>query len=163
MKRIPLFAALLMLTTVSVAQTRDLSQSQANYAAYYSYYESGDLTIRVSTWGGVRFPGLYEIPRGTTLEELFSLSGGPQLGDRQRRSRREMTIELLRTTNGVREVLFSQTMEDDIAAIEQNPILQDGDVLTVQSVSRRTFSVRDIFPILSAALTTVILIDNLSN
>jgi hypothetical protein len=164
MKRI--FGLLILLTVLcqsSWAQSRDISQSQANYAAFYSYYEPGDLTIRVSAWGAVRFPGLYEIPRGTSLQSLFSLSGGPQFGERERRSKRNMTIELFRTVDGERQMIFRQEMENDITAIDSNPVLSDGDILSVQAVTRRTFSVRDIFPILSAALTTVILIDNLQN
>lgn len=156
---------LLSVTLVSIAagQGRDPSLSQANYAAFYSYSEPGDLTIRVSAWGAVRFPGLYEIPRGTDLQSLFSLSGGPQLGERERRSKRNMTIELFRDIDGQRQLIYRQQMENDITGMDSNPVLEDGDVLSVQSVTRRTFSVRDIFPILSAALTTVILIDNLQN
>lgn len=162
-KTIGFLLVLFLVVSSGWAQSRDTGQSAANYAAFYSYSEPGDLTIRVSAWGAVRFPGLYEIPRGTSLQSLFSLSGGPQLGVRERRSKRNMTIELFRNVEGERQLIFRQEMENDITGIESNPMLFDGDVLSVQSVTRRTFSVRDIFPILSAALTTVILIDNLQN
>ena len=147
----------------SYGQDPALDRYRASAAAYYNYSDPGDVTIRVHVWGAMRHTGLYNIPRETHLSELISLAGGPQLAERSRRSRRNVVIELHRLTPAGTDVVLTMAMENELVLLPSDPLLQHGDVLTVKAVTRRTFGVRDIFPIISAAATIALLVDRLSN
>lgn len=145
------------------AQFSDLERSRLNTAAYYNYTEQGDVTIKVHVWGAVRFPGLYEIPRNSSLSELISLSGGPQFTERQRRAARTVNLVLHRDQDGIREVVFNTTMENEIVVRNEDPVLADGDVLTMEAVVKQGFRWRDLFPIVSMVGTMVLIADRVGN
>lgn len=69
-------AMLAFAQSAAQAQINQRGRSRYRSAAYYSYAEPDEVTIEVPVWGSVRNPGLYEIPTGTRLSELFSLAGG---------------------------------------------------------------------------------------
>ncbi len=157
--------ALVALSAMSLAangQNTDLDRSRLNTAAYYNYSDAGDVTIQVHVWGAMRFPGLYEVPRETKLSELISLAGGPQVPERARRSVRRVQLQLHRLTDTSREVVMNLEMENQIVVSDADPVLQSGDVLSAESVVRQTFSVRDLFPIVSAAAALALLIERIS-
>lgn len=164
MKPFVVTVLLLAFTTIgALGQNTDLDRSRLNTAAYYNYSDPGDVTIQVHVWGAMRFPGLYEIPRDTRLSELVSLAGGPQLPERARRSRRNVHFQLHRLTEQTRSVVLDLHMENQVVVSELDPVLQSGDVLSVESVVRQTFSFRDLFPVISAAATLALLIDRISS
>ncbi len=171
--RLPLLGALLLaalLAAASVpeaarAQIDELDRSRYNRAAYYNYAEPADVTILVNAWGAVRYPGLYELPQGTSMSTLFSLAGGPATGAQERRERRTLTIRLARAQSGgaERAVIFEAEMEDAVYAFESDLTLQDGDVLTAEVYARPRFTWRDALPVVSAAASvasTVLIIQN---
>jgi hypothetical protein len=43
---------------------------------YYNYANPEKFNIEVIIWGGVKNPGIYLVPEGSTFIELMSLSGG---------------------------------------------------------------------------------------
>ncbi|MBN1632767.1 MAG: SLBB domain-containing protein [Ignavibacteria bacterium] len=45
-------------------------------ANYYNYSDKDKGAIEVIVWGGVKNPGMYLIPEGTSLMELISYTGG---------------------------------------------------------------------------------------
>ncbi len=137
------------------AQQIDYDRSRYNSAAYYKYQEAGDITILVNVWGSVQSPGLYEIPRGTQLNWLFSAAGGPTIGATSWGDDRELTVRLLRSVNGQNQVVFETVMNDEVFIPEQNPVLQDGDILVVEKYTRPIFTWRDVFPVVSATSTVI--------
>lgn len=161
-KALVVLAAFTSAPFLAKGQDTDLDRSRLNTAAYYNYSESGDVTIQVHVWGAMRFPGLYEVPRDTRLSELISLAGGPQVPERARRSIRNFQLQLYRLTESSREVVMDLEMENQIIVSSADPVLQAGDVLSAESVVRQTFSIRDLFPIISAAATLAILLDRVS-
>lgn len=140
----------------------ELERSRYSPAAYYHYAEPGDVTILVNVWGTVRNPGLYEVPRGTTLSTLFSVAGGPSVAQRTQRQTRTIEVRLVRNDGGVRRPVFESVMENDIAVASEDPVLQEGDVLTVETVLRQGFSWRDIFPVVGAAASMALIIERLT-
>lgn len=140
----------------------ELERSRLSPAAAYNFTEPGDLTVKVHAWGALRFPGLYEIARGTQLSELISLAGGPEFGVRTRRTKRRVDLKLVRLVNGERVTVWSDVMEDQIQVSEDDPILENGDIFMVEGVQRQQFSVRDMFPIIGAAASLTIVIDRLT-
>ena len=154
MRRLLLLCMLVGVTAhVASAQISELERSRYRQAAYYNYAEPGDLTVTVNVWGAVANPGLYEVPQDTRLSRLFSLAGGPSTGVQQRGSRRDLTVSLSREqpASGERELVFEQSMEDDIIVFEQDPLVQEGDVLTAETYTHDRFTWRDALPIVGAA------------
>jgi len=44
---------------------------------FYNYGDKDKVNIEVNVWGYVKFPGKYLIPKGSTIMDLISYSGGP--------------------------------------------------------------------------------------
>jgi hypothetical protein len=144
----------------SSAQVIDLERSRYSPAAYYNYGEPGDITVMASVWGTVRFPGLYEVTKGTTLGTLFSLAGGPQINARERTDDRNVSIRL---TRGVaQETVLEVQMENQVLSLKNDPVLETGDVLTVDTVERRGFSWRDVFPIVAAVASIALAVERVA-
>ena len=163
LKRVVLFLVLGMAwgagEPASLAQAQSFEEQQSRFgrAAVYRYAEEDDVTIRVSVWGVVRNPGIYEIPRDAHLNLLFSAAGGPSLQVRQQRDTQTLRIQLVRETeSGEREVVYRETMDGEIVVNDENPPLQEGDVLTVESFIERGVNWRDVLSI-GTSLTSLIL------
>ncbi len=154
---LPFFLSILLLAFAAFqparAQVDQLQRSRYGQAAYYNYSEEADVTILVSAWGAVQNPGLYEVPRGMRLSRLLSITGGPTIGTQRRGQEQRLTLALSRRMPGGdgRRIIFEATMEDDVFVFEDDPILQDGDVLTAERYVRDRFTWRDFIPIVGAA------------
>lgn len=159
---VPIILILLAVGNVN-AQVVDLDRSRLSQAAYYNYSEEGDITIKVHVWGAVRFAGLYEVPRATTLSELVSLSGGPQFGERNRRSTRLVELKLHRKDGKAKTIIYQTQMENRIVVEDEDPTLSDGDVLTFEATLRQGFQWRDLFPIVSMVGTIVLIFDRVNS
>ncbi len=159
-----LVLVVLLLVGASALQAQSLDSDlnrRAATSAYYSYSKPGDVTILVSVWGSVKFPGLYEVAQETKLSALFSLAGGPAIGQRDRREDRVIEVSLSRLQGGLREVVYTATMENEIFASAEDLSLQSGDVLLVDVTIRRRFTWRDVAPIFAAVGTIALAIDRL--
>jgi protein involved in polysaccharide export with SLBB domain len=53
----------------------DAANSQQG--GYYNYGDKDKVNIEVNIWGYVKYPGKYLIPKGSTIMDLISYSGGP--------------------------------------------------------------------------------------
>lgn len=143
--------------TSAQAQVDDLGRSRYNTAAFYDYSEPDDVTMQVRVWGAVRNPGIYRVARGTHLLDVFSAAGGPSVGTRQASDDLTIRVKLTRATEGgARQVVYQATMENEILVDDENPVMQDGDVLTVESFIERGFSVRDILGLGSSIASLVL-------
>ena len=158
---IPAFLALIWMgASAGYAQSFDeLEQSNYNRASVYSYAEPGDVTIQVNVWGAVSNPGRYIIPRGTEVGDLFTYAGGPSTGQQNWQQEQILTIRLSREKNDEHVVIFEARMEDEVFAFEENPVLQEGDVLMVERYVREKFTWRDAFTIASGLSTTILLVE----
>lgn len=143
------------------AQIDDITQAGSGQAAYYNYASPSDVTIIVNVWGQVQHPGVYEVPRDMSLSRLFSLAGGPNIGARSAGRDRTLTVRLSRQQGETaeREIIFDVTMEDEVFAFEEDPVLQDGDVLVAETYTRERFTWRDVLSVLSGVGTTLLLVE----
>lgn len=159
------FAILASPVLISQAQIVDLDRSRLSQAAYYNYSEPGDVTIKVHVWGAVRFPGLYEVPRGTVFSELLSLSGGPQFPERGRRATRVLGLQLdRRSTGGLdMETAYKTEMTNRVRMSNDDIPLMNGDILTLESTYSRGFQWRDLFPVISTVGTLILIIDGINS
>jgi hypothetical protein len=166
-----LFLGLGLLVHTASGQAFDLFQ-EATGGAYIRFAEPGDITIRVSVWGGVN-TGLYEVTQGMHLSTLLTIAGGPPIGEisgggfrgNQRFGYgefiREMTIKLMREENGRWTKVVETQMEGEANPLPEDPVLREGDLIIVETQSRRTFGWRDGLDILGSIGATVFLIDRL--
>lgn len=148
-----------LVSTVQAQVVTDFDRSRFSPGGYYNYTETGDLTVRVQAWGSVRYPGLHEVPRETRVSTLLSLAGGPVLAERRRQDERTIRVRFYRTeAGGQMNLVFDQQMTNDLSALEQDPLLQEGDVLVVDSVLKVGYTWRDYLPIASVVASVGVLI-----
>ena len=146
------------------AQSLTTSDFEArNAASFYRYADPADVTVLVHVWGTVRNPGLYEVPRDTPLSHLLSLSGGPIVAQRRTREDRTIYIRVFRQEDSRRSLILESEMENEVIAGEQDLILQDSDLVTIETVVQQRLSWRDIFPVVAAVGTIAIAIERLAS
>lgn len=150
------FLCLLPLAGSAHAQLIEgVDRSRFGAGGYYRYAEEGELTISVAAYGGVRYPGYYEVPIGTDANRLLALAGGPQLSlDRRRQDRRIMEVKIFRTDPNQRsELVYEVQMDNAITSVPESVILQDGYVLTVDTMVKQGFLWQDYIPLVSTAVS----------
>ena len=156
-----LLAVLLIVPATHAQGALDYERSRYNAASYYKYEEAGDVTVLVNVWGTVRNPGLYEVPRGTTMSALLSLAGGPTQRERRTREDRTVTIELLRGEGEDREMIFEAVMDEELFVPENDPIVESGDVLVVDTYLRERFTWRELATLVSTGVSVGILLERI--
>ncbi len=155
------FFALLALASVPAVSAQVFQYERSLYSSggYYKYTETGDLAVRAQAWGAVRYPGLHEMPQGTRLSTLLSLAGGPNLIERRRQDERTLVVRFYHTgAEGEMRLVFEQSMTNELSALQQDPVLQEGDVLVVDSVVRLGYTWRDYVPIASGLISAAVLV-----
>ncbi|GIV62070.1 MAG: hypothetical protein KatS3mg044_0936 [Rhodothermaceae bacterium] len=141
----------------------DYERSRYASAAYYRYYDGGDATILVNVWGSVRSPGLYEIPVGTRLSTLVSLSGGPDMAtNASLQANRTISIRLIREEAGERRPIFESVMKNEVLVADEDPVLQEGDVLVLETKLRPKLIWKDAFSIVAALGTVALAIERIT-
>ena len=129
--------------------------------AFYRHVEPGQATMQVRVWGDVSAAGLYEVQAGTDLLELVFLAGGPSGGIGRSAERRNTTVQLSRKDNEVWGIVF----EADLGALttqqQPYPALLDGDALHIDVKIKRAFGWRDMFTVLGAIGTAVVIYDRI--
>ena len=121
-----------------------VEEVNSNVPSYFYFVQPGAATVQVDVLGTVRAPGLYELTEGTDVGQLLALSGGPLLAPRQRASSRKVTIRLFRAATNGADPVYEQVLEDALEDPGTYPVLQDGDVLTVEVIERTRITWRDI-------------------
>ena len=96
-------------------------------------------SARVSVWGAVHTPGLYEVGPDFGPQAVLSLAGGPLLPTLQEGVSREVTVRYVRRDR----VLYEGPLEEFTRASPSLPSPIDGDVVEVAVRERRRFSFRD--------------------
>lgn len=156
----PALLAWLLLVGCALPAAAQRAEDRSRYgeASYYSYVEAGQTPIYVNVWGTVRNPGLYEVSDDLRLSALVSVAGGPLVAPRDRRERREITVRLTRSTEQGQRVVYETVMQDEVLAAREDPVLENGDTLTIDIVRRQDFTWRDALPIVSTAASVALAI-----
>ncbi len=134
--------------------------TDTNLATYYYFVQPGMATVRIHVLGTVRSPGVYELNKGTDLGEALAFSGGPTLAVRPRANQREVMVRLFRPQMDNPLPLYEAEFNNAIGSPSTYPVLEDGDVLTVEIIERQGFSWRDGLTIVSglSAIASVVII-----
>ena len=118
---------------------------------------------RVSVWGAVNTPGLYEVGSSYDVEDLLSLAGGPQLGTLVDNNRRTVEIAVYRAGGPGSGPVFEATLEEFVSNPSAHPALQDGDVIQVTTREKRGWTGRDTLTLLGVAASAGIAVSTLVN
>lgn len=138
------FAFLVSLPSISVSQIdRQKVGNDAFYnqqGGFYNYGDKDKVNIDVNIWGFVKFPGKYLIPKGSTVQDLISFSGGPVMESKLE------DIMLYRPKNDSLKIYKDELIKmnyDDLFWNENvsgknrlNPVLNPGDVLILKGEPR---------------------------
>jgi hypothetical protein len=148
---------LCLLSSPAAAQEFGRIEETKSTVAYFYHARPGDATIQVAVWGNVKAPGIYEIPVGTELDRLLTMSGGAPIPARRKGREDETTISIYREEEGERRTVYEARLQTLIANPQAYPDLQDDDVMVVETVTPRQFSYRDVIQILSSVGTLTLL------
>jgi len=147
-----LFLFLPELAHAQAMMPADVERSGYSRAAFFRYDRQGDLPMVVRVWGTVRHPGLYEVPMGATLNTVLTLAGGPAYNERRRQDNRTISLRLIR--NG--EVLLSEVVENDLFLAYEDVVLQENDVILLDTVLKPGLLFREIAPFVSAGASLLV-------
>ena len=107
---------------------------------FYNYGDRNKVNIYVNVWGYVKYPGKYLIPKGSTVQDLISYSGGPNTESKLE------DIILYRPKNDSLNISKDRVIRldyndlfwtDFVSSLDKpNPELFPGDVLIVKGEPR---------------------------
>lgn len=119
-----------------------------NRGGFYTYADPGDITITVNVWGNVRFPGLYELRKGTSLGEVISYCGSSEeTALLSTRRTRQTVVKLSRVDeSGARQVVFEEELRELVNA-PSIPIVEEGDVVLIDVIESERLNWRDLVPV----------------
>lgn len=118
---------------------------------------------RVSVWGAVNNPGLYEVGAGYDVEDVLSLAGGPQLRPLVDNTRRTVNIAVYRSGGPGSGPVYEASMNEFIANPSAHPMLQDGDVIEVTMREKRGWTGRDTLTLLGVTASAGVAVASLIN
>jgi hypothetical protein len=157
-----------------------IEDTQSN-VSYFFHAQPGQATVQVSLWGTVRQTGIYEIPVGTELNDLLSMAGGvPETARRKGQDAPTTYIRAYRLTGTAtneaasgssqdgsakiaegskeRKRIFEGTLADVLTGEAQPPLLNEDDIIVVETVQpRRGFGWRDALSLASTLGTLTLL------
>ena len=161
--RMPLLAAGLFFSLLAVAPAYAQIAPSTQGAAVYRYVEPGNPTMDVRVWGAVGRPGVYQVARDTDLIALLTLAGGPMISVDDDRVRRNVSVQVTRGDGASRARVAEMPLEELTFGTARLPDLQNGDVVTVNVVSRSRFTWRDALTVVSSAGTVALLVLRISD
>ena len=156
-----IFALGLGLVVQTQAQSFDRIDKTRTNTAFFFFAQPGDATIQISLWGSVRAPGIYEVPVGTNLDKLLTMAGGPPPDIRESGTRREVIIRLFREQGAGRTMIYEASLDRMLVETEAYPVLQDYDVLTLETIVHRGFGWRDALSVIISVGTLILIVERL--
>ena len=161
MNRVVLFIAALLLigADINAANAQSLSDYDAAGISYSRFVRPGEASIQIWVISD-NTSGIYEIGEAINLGELIVLTGtGP--GIMTTRERRRTTIRVFRETGASRNLIYESSLEDMVREPGLYPDLNTGDVVMMETRVRQRFQWRDALSVISAASTTILLVDRI--
>lgn len=158
-----LSAVLLLVFGFAAADAQNLGGfgSQNEIPNSYSYVRVGEPYMEIVVMGTVQRPGSYRVREGTDLSQVFMYAGGAStIGERRKRSRPDVSLQISRKTENGRQIIFNTDFESMINRSVDYPVLEREDIIVVETVPLRPrFQWRDAASLISVASTTLLIID----
>jgi hypothetical protein len=146
-------------TTTSGGAGAVLPENWAGGGSFYDLAGPTAVAIQIHVWGSLQRPGVYQIPRETRLSTLYTVAGGPTAGPTTPRQRQHTTIRLLRPNGNRYDEVFTTRFKNQPEPFTVDPLLQAGDILTVDTQVSESLHWREVLTTLSSVATFYILID----
>lgn len=128
----------------------------------HRFYERGMPTMEVKVWGAVRTPGTYIVELDNDLLDVLTFAGGPLFQRDNPNVHTTVMVNLSREgVNGDRNLIFSTPLDSLTVSNMPIPVLQNGDVLTVDVDVTSRFGWRDGLSIFSAVGTVAVIVLNI--
>lgn len=130
-----------------------------------TYGRAGYPTVTVYVWGAAD-TGVWNVEKGTDLLEFLSVAVRTQGGNRVE-VRSFQVLEMYREDQNRKNDPFFESRMDELFSREKSyPSLQEGDILKIETQSRRRFTWRDISQVtgtLASLVSTYLLLDRLND
>ena len=143
-------AALLMVGLLAsglspfTAQAQNLPLPEPGYVNEFA--RPGQPTITLYLWGAVGNAGIWRVERDVDLIQLLSVAGVPGIGTSERQVRQRFVLHIYRQQSGERREIYEEEVENLIGGgAGPVPALQDGDIIAVETESRRRIGVDLVF------------------
>ena len=130
-----------------------------NSPNHFYYVQPGEIATRVSIWGTVRAPGTYFIRPNVNLAEAISLAGGPTTNPRSEDINRVITVRVYRLEGDQRILAYEETVGNMIAEPGAYRRLQNEDVIEIETVEDRKWTMRDTITVIGATATTLLAVE----
>ena len=135
----PVFLTCLLLGAAPAAVAQGFSgldDIDATGMSYHRFVRPGEATVEVLMLGSAGASGLYVIGMDTGLPEFLALSG-VSMGSSGGNEKTDVTVRLYRQQGTNREVIYEAPLEEVLTAPAQIPVFMDGDIVYLESRSRR--------------------------
>jgi len=140
-------------TRVGEFETKKIGQN------YFNYSDPDKVNIEVIVLGGVKSPGKYLVPEGTTFLDIMSLTGGlinDRIGDNIKFIRPSEKTGKLKDDKVIL-LKYADLFKDDAVSVvnKVNPVLQPGDVIAVPILPEKTTweNIKDVAYILTPLIS----------
>lgn len=157
-----LAAVLTSVPALAQAEFGRVEEMKTNAGTYYYYVRPATPTIQVQVMGAVRSPGLYEVSDGTSVNQLLALTGGPSTGTRTNRQVIETILRVYRPSQKGPDPLFEERLSYAVSHPSTYPVLEHGDIITMEVIERERFSWRDFSRVISSVGILTLAIERLS-
>jgi len=106
----------------------------------------GQPTITLYLWETVDTTGIWRVERDVDLIQLLSVAQVPGIGASQQDVRQNFILPIYREVNGERDQIYEEEIENLIGGgAKVVPPLQNGDILAVETQTRRRISLNLVF------------------
>lgn len=150
-------------TRVGEFETKKVGQN------YFNYSDPEKINIEVIVLGGVKSPGKYLVPEGTTFLDIMSLTGGlinDRIGDNIKFIRPSEKSGKLKDDKVILLKYADLYKDDALPVVDKvNPVLQPGDVIAVPLIPEKTTweNVKDILYVVTPLVSIGTLIITILN
>ena len=115
---------------------RQLDEIDTNISTFHYLVTPGIASIEISALGDLVSPGVYILEENTDLAYLLALTGGPSVFN-QPDVRYETNVRLFRNSGGSQALIYEAPFEEVMDQISNAPVLNEGDVVTVEVKQKR--------------------------
>ena len=135
---------LLSLATALPLKAQDLPLPEQSYINEFA--RPGQPTMTLYLWGSVGTTGIWRVERDVDLIQLLSVARVPGVGASQQDVRQNFILHIYREVNGERSQIYEEEIQNLIGGgAKPVPPLQSGDVLTVETQTRRRLNLNLVF------------------
>jgi len=126
------------------ANAQDLPLPEQSYVNEFA--RPGQPTMTLYLWGSVGTTGIWRVGRDVDLIQLLSVAQVPGIGASQQNVRQNFILHIYREVDGERTQIYEEEIQNLIGGGARTvPPLQNGDILAVETKTRRRLSLNLVF------------------